>query len=93
MRNFFFLCCKAENCIATYRLRGLSVLQYTAGRKCITIEFVLWLGGLQEENCVAIQKKNCIATEGLGSWAGRWARQQARAGGAGRSRQACRGRG
>ena len=27
--------------------------------------------GLQEENCVAIQ--NCIATERLGSWAGRWA--------------------
>ena len=29
VRNFF-LCCKAENCIATYRLGGLSVLQYTA---------------------------------------------------------------
>ena len=38
-------------------------------------------------------KKNCIATEGLGSWAGRWARQQASAGGAGSSRQACRARG
>ena len=38
-------------------------------------------------------KKNCIATEGLGSWAGRWARQQARAGGARRSRRAYRARG
>ena len=34
------------------------------------------------------KKKSCIATEGLGSWAGRWAWQQARAGGAGRSRRA-----
>ena len=32
-------------------------------------------------------------TEGLSSWVGRWARQQARAGSAGRSRRACRARG
>ena len=31
-----------------------------------------------------LQYKNCIATEGLGSWAGRWARQQARVGALGR---------
>ena len=36
------------------------------------------------------QYKNCIATEGLGSWVGRWARQQARAGALGR-RRACWG--
>ena len=36
---------------------------------------VLWLEGLQEENCVAIQ--NCIATERLGSWAAHRARRWA----------------
>ena len=68
----FFLHCKAENCVATWAVGCWeSVLQYTMlycrlvelaeRQNCIAIQFrVLWLEGLQEEICVAIQ--NCIAT-------------------------------
>ena len=57
------MCCNTVFVLQRERIEG----------SCIAIQYlVLWLGGLQEENCVAIQ--NCIATERLGSWAGRSAR-------------------
>ena len=48
------------------------------------------LAGCRRQNCVAIQ--NCIATERLGSWAGRWARllgvrRRGRAGACARARR------